>query len=71
MVQGVGTHGQEVVLQGIPVSPGIGIAPIHVVARGFSAPEVYAIPKDQVANEQRRFTAALEKTKAQLLKLQT
>lgn len=59
---------QEIVLQGIAASRGIGIAPTHVVARGFSAPEVYPIAN--VEAEQARFAVALEKTKVQLRELQ-
>ncbi|MFC7338887.1 phosphoenolpyruvate--protein phosphotransferase [Haloferula chungangensis] len=58
----------EITLQGIPVSRGIGIAPIHVVARGFNAPEVYRIT--DVEFEKQRFSAALERTKEQLTELQ-
>jgi phosphotransferase system enzyme I (PtsI) len=61
---------QETVLQGTPVSPGIGIAPVHVVARGFSAPEVYHIAESEIPAEQERFRAALEETKLQLDELQ-
>jgi len=61
---------QETVLQGTPVSPGIGIGPVHVVARGFSAPEVYEISEKDVPAEQERFKAALEETKIQLDELQ-
>jgi phosphoenolpyruvate-protein phosphotransferase (PTS system enzyme I) len=61
---------QETVLQGTPVSPGIGIGPVHVVARGFSAPEVYEISEKDVPAEQDRFRAALEETKTQLDELQ-
>ncbi|MCW1924808.1 phosphoenolpyruvate--protein phosphotransferase [Luteolibacter arcticus] len=61
---------QETVLQGTPVSPGIGIGPVHVVARGFSAPEVYEISEKDVPAEQDRFKAALEETKIQLDELQ-
>ena len=61
---------KETVLQGIPVSPGIGIGPVHVVARGFSAPEVYEIREDEVPSEQERFRGALEETKVQLDELQ-
>jgi len=60
----------ETVLQGTPVSPGIGIGPVHVVARGFSAPEVYHIDENDIPNEQERFRAALEETKCQLDELQ-
>lgn len=61
---------QETVLQGTPVSPGIGIGPVHVVARGFSAPEVYEISEKDIPAEQERFKAALEETKTQLDELQ-
>ncbi len=61
---------QETVLQGIPVSPGIAIGPVHVIARGFSAPEVYAISERDVPEEQERFRLALESTKQQLAELQ-
>jgi phosphotransferase system enzyme I (PtsI) len=61
---------QETVLQGTPVSPGIGIAPVHVVARGFSAPEVYHIAESEIPAEQERFRIALEETKLQLDELQ-
>ena len=58
----------EITLHGIPVSRGIGIAPIHVIARGFNAPEVYRIT--DVEFEKHRFSVALEKTKEQLSELQ-
>ena len=60
----------ETVLQGTPVSPGIGIGPVHVVARGFSAPEVYHIDENDIPHEQERFRTALEETKLQLDELQ-
>ncbi len=60
---------EEIVLQGTPVSAGIGIAPVHVHGRGFSAPEVYAIGRDGVAEEKARFAAALAKTREQLVEL--
>jgi phosphotransferase system enzyme I (PtsI) len=61
---------QESVLQGTPVSPGIGIGPVHVVARGFSAPDVYEISESDIPGEQERFRLALEETKSQLDELQ-
>jgi phosphotransferase system enzyme I (PtsI) len=64
-------NAQETVYEGIAASPGIAIAPVHVVARGFSAPEVYAIESDAVEGEQERFENALAKTKRQLLELQS
>ncbi len=63
-----GTPPQETVLQGIPVSRGIGIAPVHVIARGFAAPEVYEV--DDAEAEKVRFEAALKRTKQQLVELQ-
>ncbi|MBB5352167.1 phosphotransferase system enzyme I (PtsI) [Haloferula luteola] len=59
---------EERVLQGTAVSRGIGIAPLHVVARGFSAPEVYSIT--DVDAERERFKEALDITKGQLSALQ-
>jgi len=59
----------EVIYQGIPASPGISIGPLHVMARGFSAPEVYEIEESEVPHEQERLTA-LEVTKKQLIELQ-
>ena len=62
---------KETVLQGTPVSPGIAIAPVHVIARGFSAPDVYVIAEADVAAEQARFREAIATTKAQLDELQS
>ena len=62
---------QETIYEGIPASPGIAIAPVHVVARGFSAPEVYEIAESEVEREQERFRQALEITKRQLIELQS
>ena len=59
---------KETVLQGTPVSRGIGIAPLHVIARGFAAPEVYEV--DDFEAEKQRFQAALERTRKQLIELQ-
>ncbi len=61
----------EKIYEGIPASPGIAIAPVHVNARGFSAPEVYEITEAQVPREWDRFTEALEITKRQLIELQS
>jgi phosphotransferase system enzyme I (PtsI) len=60
----------EFVYEGIPASPGIAIAPVHVIARGFSAPEVYQIEESEVVSEQERFKEAIELTKRQLIELQ-
>ncbi len=61
----------EVIYEGIPASPGIAIAPVHVIARGFSAPEVYEIEESEVTAEQERFRKAVEITKKQLIELQS
>jgi len=61
---------QETVYRGIPASPGIAIAPVHVVARGFSAPDVYEIGEAEVPGEQERFLRAVQRTKRQLVELQ-
>jgi phosphoenolpyruvate-protein phosphotransferase (PTS system enzyme I) len=61
----------EVIYEGIPASPGIAIAPVHVIARGFSSPEVYEIDEAEVSSEQERLREALELTKRQLIELQS
>lgn len=61
----------EIIYEGIPASPGIAIAPVHVTARGFSAPEVYEILESEIESEQKRFREALEVTKRQLIELQS
>ncbi len=61
----------EVIYEGIPASPGIAIAPVHVVARGFTAPEVYEIAEEEVPREQERFKQAIDITKRQLVELQS
>lgn len=61
----------EIIYEGIPASPGIAIAPVHVIARGFSAPEVYEITEEEVPREKERFLEALEITKRQLVELQS
>lgn len=60
----------EEIHQGIPASPGIAIAPVHVVARGFTAPEVYEITEAEIPGEKARYLEALELTKRQLRELQ-
>jgi len=60
----------EIIYEGIPASPGIAIAPVHVIARGFSSPEIYEIEEKEVEREQARFRRALEITKRQLIELQ-
>ena len=60
------TNNHETIIQGTPGSPGISFGPVHVVARGFAAPDVYEITSDQVEFEQTRFEKALNNTKTQL-----
>ncbi|MGJ8633801.1 MAG: phosphoenolpyruvate--protein phosphotransferase [Luteolibacter sp.] len=61
---------EEITYTGIPASPGIAIGPIHVIARGFSSPEVYRISSKDIPDEQARFDAAVDTTKRQLCELQ-
>ncbi len=67
---GKATQTEELVFTGIPASPGIAVGPIHVSARGFSAPEIYEIGEDEVVEEQERFREAVNVTKKQLKDLQ-
>lgn len=60
----------EIIYTGIPASPGIAVGPLHVIARGFSSPEIYEILEEDIADEQRRFHAAVDITKKQLTDLQ-
>ncbi len=60
----------EITYTGIPASPGIAVGPIHVIARGFSAPEVYEIQEAEISDEQERFDTAVALTKRQLTELQ-
>ena len=45
------TTPQEITYTGIPASPGIAVGPIHVIARGFSAPEIYEISEADIEYE--------------------
>jgi phosphotransferase system enzyme I (PtsI) len=60
----MGRVGKEMVYEGTPVSRGIVFGPLHVVARGFSAPEVH--PIGNVPREIERFKEALRLTGKQL-----
>ena len=62
---------EEITIQGTPGSPGISFGPVHVMARGFSAPDVYEISENQIEREQLRFESALEATKVQLDQLRS
>jgi phosphotransferase system enzyme I (PtsI) len=61
----------ETIFEGIPASPGIAISTVHVIARGFSAPNVYRIGESEVEREQQRFIIASNATKRQLIDLQS
>jgi phosphotransferase system enzyme I (PtsI) len=61
---------QEITYTGIAASPGIAVGPIHVIARGFSAPEIYEISEEDIADERKRFDEAVAITKKQLAELQ-
>jgi phosphotransferase system enzyme I (PtsI) len=64
------TTPQEITYTGIPASPGIAVGPIHVIARGFSAPEIYEISEADIEYERGRFDDAVAVTKKQLIDLQ-
>ncbi len=61
---------KETIIQGTAVSPGIAFGPVHVIARGMIAPEVYEISPDHVDYEISRFQDAIAKTKSQLSGIQ-
>ncbi len=61
---------EETILQGTAVSPGIAFGPVHVIARGMMAPDVYEIPEDHIDYEIKRFQEAIAKTKVQLSDIQ-
>lgn len=53
-------------LQGIPVSPGIAIGKLRVVARGFTAPESYEIEESDIPHQKERFRKSLIITSEQI-----
>ena len=61
---------REQIFNGEAVSQGIAFSPVHVVARGFAAPEVYPVATHQIPAEKERFRRALGRTKDQLAALQ-
>jgi len=61
---------QEIIIQGTAVSPGIAFGPVHVIARGMIAPEIYEIAPDHVDYEISRLHDAIAKTKSQLSGIQ-
>ena len=60
---------EERVFHGSPVSRGIAFGPIHVSARGFAAPDAYAIPEAAISQEKARLKAAFDQTRVQLMQL--
>jgi phosphoenolpyruvate-protein phosphotransferase (PTS system enzyme I) len=60
----------EQIIQGVAVSPGIAIAPVHVTARGFSAPKVYGVSVENIVEEHTRFEIAIENAKRELADIQ-
>jgi phosphotransferase system enzyme I (PtsI) len=64
------TSHRETILQGTAVSPGLAFGPVHVIARGMIAPEVYEIAQEHIDYEISRFEAAIGKTKVQLSGIQ-
>ena len=58
--------GEEIVLVGIGVSPGIARGPVHLSTDVFEAPELEEIPEDEVDGELIRLNTALETTRRQL-----
>ncbi|MGJ8657632.1 MAG: phosphoenolpyruvate--protein phosphotransferase [Akkermansiaceae bacterium] len=64
------TSHEEKILQGTAVSPGLAFGPVHVIARGMIAPDVYEISEDHIDYELTRFHEAIAKTKIQLSGIQ-
>jgi len=56
-------------LHGIPVSPGVAIAPAFWIRVGDSVPVQRTVPQRKVAGEIERFRAALEEARAELKKI--
>ncbi|MEN8869712.1 MAG: phosphoenolpyruvate--protein phosphotransferase [Akkermansiaceae bacterium] len=62
---------EERVFRGTPVSRGVAFGPVHVAARGFSAPDVYKVSKDGIEAEKTRLADAFNITRKQLASLKT
>ncbi len=60
---------QELIFDGLGVSPGIGFGIAHVRESGVSEVFEYCIPEDLIEEELARFESALEKSRDQLTKL--
>lgn len=56
----------EIVLEGINASPGICIGKAYLVDKGVDVISRYSIPKTQVADELKRFKAAVKKSRDEL-----
>ena len=65
-----GATQKETTYQGIPLSKGIAIGPVHVIARGHRAPEVRPIRPSDIPAEKERLARAVQRTRAQLQELQ-
>jgi phosphoenolpyruvate-protein phosphotransferase (PTS system enzyme I) len=57
---------KEIVLEGINASPGICIGKAYLVDKGVDVISRYSIPKTQVADELKRFKAAVKKSRDEL-----
>jgi phosphotransferase system enzyme I (PtsI) len=66
---GAAAPGEERVLEGLGVAPGIAIGPAYLRESGQLTVAEYAVPKARVEEEQGRFTAALAKAARQIEKL--
>lgn len=66
MFQKPAQSGEEMVLVGIGVSPGIARGPVHLATDIFESPELEEIPPDEVDSELIRLQTALETTRRQL-----
>jgi len=59
----------ELVFEGLGVSPGIAVGPVHVVEGGSVHVPEYRIEPEQIEAERTRFSAAVNKAQKQLIKL--
>ncbi|HVI90058.1 MAG TPA: phosphoenolpyruvate--protein phosphotransferase [Dongiaceae bacterium] len=66
-----GPDGGSIMLEGLGVSPGIGIGEMHVLDRGDIHIPEYEVGKDQIEAELQRVTQAREKAERQIKKLKT
>ena len=62
---------KERTLEGLGVSPGIAIGPIHVRESGAVEISEYCIPPKHVDSELARFAEAVARTRKQILKLKS